>query len=290
MKDNKYFKLLTEIAVLIFACFMAAIGIYNFADAYNFPLTGFSGIALIINYLFKVPLGVTTILLNIPVALICYRKLGKRFFWRSIFCTVLYSVMVDYLCPLIPVYKGEKLLAALCSGVFGGIGYALIYMRNASTGGTDFISVYVKSILPHVSLGKIIFIVDAVIVVAGGVLMGDIDGIVYGLVISFVTNLVIDKTMYGSNAGKLTLIITTKADEITKVIDKVTERGTTVIDVKGGYRNEDKQMVMCACNDKEMYLLEHAVKHVDPESFSVVLESIEVHGEGFKLTRVANGD
>ncbi len=290
MKDNKYFKLLTEIAVLIFACFMAAIGIYNFADSYNFPLTGFSGIALIINYLFKVPLGVTTILLNIPVALICYRKLGKRFFWRSIFCTVLYSVMVDYLCPLIPVYKGEKLLAALCSGVFGGIGYALIYMRNASTGGTDFISVYVKSILPHVSLGKIIFIVDAVIVVAGGVLMGDIDGIVYGLVISFVTNLVIDKTMYGSNAGKLALIITTKADEITKVIDKVTERGTTVIDVKGGYRNEDKQMVMCACNDKEMYLMEQAVKHVDPESFSVVLESIEVHGEGFKLTRVANGD
>ncbi|MBR3294770.1 MAG: YitT family protein [Clostridia bacterium] len=290
MKDNKYFKLLTEMAVLVFACFMAAIGIYNFADTYNFPLTGFSGIALIINYLFKVPLGVTTILLNIPVALICYRKLGKRFFWRSIFCTVLYSVMVDYLCPLLPVYKGEKILAALCSGVFGGIGYALIYMRNASTGGTDFISVYVKSILPHISLGKIIFIVDAVIVVAGGVLMGDIDGIVYGLVISFVTNLVIDKMMYGSNAGKLTLIITTKADDITKVIDKVTERGTTVIDVKGGYRNEDKQMVICACNDKEMYLLEQAVKHVDPESFSVVLESSEVHGEGFKLTRVANGD
>lgn len=290
MKEKRFWNYIEDFIVLTFACFMVAVSIYNFAEPYNFPLTGFSGMAFIINYILDIPIGVTTIALNIPVAIICYRKIGKKFFWRSIYCTLLYSLMIDYLCPLIPVYSGERLLAALISGVFGGIGYALIYLRNSSTGGTDFLSVYIKSIKPHISLGRIIFIMDCIIVVLGGIITAEMEGIVYGLIISYVTNSVIDKMMYGINAGKLALIITTKGSEVTKAIDKATARGTTVIDVKGGYTDENKQMIMCACSDKEMFAVEQVVKAVDPDSFSVIIESNEVHGEGFKLTRVAEGE
>jgi len=118
--------------------FIAA-GIYNFAVQAKFPMTGFSGISIILYRLLNVPIGLSTILLNIPLAIICYRLLGKKFFVSSLRCMILSSIMIDYVAPLFPVYTGDRLLAALCTGVFGGIGYALIYSKNSSTGGSDFI-------------------------------------------------------------------------------------------------------------------------------------------------------
>ena len=99
-----------------------AIGIYNFAVQAKFPMTGFSGISIILYRLWNIPIGLSTILLNIPVAILCYRLLGRKFFISSIRCMVLSSVLIDYVAPLFPVYEGSRLLAALCTGVFGGIG------------------------------------------------------------------------------------------------------------------------------------------------------------------------
>ena len=95
---------------------------------------------------------------------------------------ILSSIMIDYVAPLFPVYTGDRLLAALCTGVFGGIGYALIYSKNSSTGGSDFIIMAVKAIKPHLSLGKIAFWSDVGIILVGGILFRDIDGIIYGTV------------------------------------------------------------------------------------------------------------
>ncbi|MBQ6003578.1 MAG: YitT family protein [Clostridia bacterium] len=287
MKTGKFFKSLLDYLILFLASVICAIALYNFAVAFNFPLTGFSGLAMILNYLFGLPMGITNIALNIPVAILCYKRIGKKFFWRSVFCTLVYSLATDYLAPLLPVYKGSMMLSALSSGVLGGFGYAIIYMRNASTGGTDFVSVYIKAIFPHISLGKILFFVDGLIVVAGGLIMQDVDGIMYGLIISYVTNTVIDKMMFGVNAGKLALVITEKGAEVAKAIDEVTERGATLVDVKGAYKMEPKQMVLCACNNKQMFLIETAIKKVDENAFTIILESNEVHGEGFDVTRIA---
>ena len=113
-------------------------GIYNFAVQAGFPMTGFSGISIILYQLFGVPIGFSTILLNIPVAILCYRLLGRHFFFSSLRCMLISSLMIDYVAPLFPVYSGDRLLAALCTGVFAGLGYAVIYMQNSSTGGSDF--------------------------------------------------------------------------------------------------------------------------------------------------------
>lgn len=267
--------------------FVAA-GIYNFAVQAGFPMTGFSGISIILYQLFGVPIGFSTILLNVPVAILCYKMLGRKFFISSIRCMVISSVIIDYVAPLFPVYEGERLLAALCTGVFAGLGYAIIYMQNSSTGGFDFIIMAVKAWKPYLSIGKIAFIFDLIIVLLGGILFRDVDGVIYGMIVSFLLAVVVDKIMYGTNAGKMTLIVTDMehGQKICDVIDDCCKRGSTILRGQGGYQGDEKQIVMCACSNKEMYLVQRAVKEADPASFMIVLESNEVHGEGFRMVQI----
>lgn len=278
MADQLFWELIGSIFI--------AVGIYNFAVQAKFPMTGFSGISIILYRLLHVPIGLSTIILNIPVAILCYRLLGRKFFISSLRCMVLSSVLIDYVVPLFPVYEGSRLLAALCTGVFGGIGYALIYTKNSSTGGSDFIIMAVKAIKPHLSLGKIAFWSDVGIILVGGILFRDVDGIIYGMVVNYIFAVAVDKLMYGINAGKLTLIVTEHGREICQVIDRCCQRGSTILSAHGGYCGDKKQVVMCACSNKEMFQVQQAVKAADPDSFLVVLESNEVHGEGFHMVEI----
>lgn len=270
----------------VLGSFLVAIGIYNFAVNAEFPMTGFSGIAIILNRLFSLPIGIGTILLNIPVALLCYRLLGRRFFFRSIRCMVLSSLIMDYVAPLFPLYEGSRLLAAICTGVIAGLGYSIIYMENSSTGGSDFIIMAVKALKPHISLGKIAFLSDVGIILAGGILFQDIDGMIYGMIVNFLFAAVVDKVMYGVNSGKLTLIVTAQGARIAEVIDECCGRGSTLIQAAGGYQQDPKQVVMCACNNKQMYEVQNAVKEADPDAFIIIMESNEVHGEGFRTVQI----
>lgn len=278
MADQLFWELIGSIFI--------AVGIYNFAVQAKFPMTGFSGISIILYRLLHVPIGLSAIILNIPVAILCYRLLGRKFFISSLRCMVLSSVLIDYVAPLFPVYEGSRLLAALCTGVFGGIGYALIYTKNSSTGGSDFIIMAVKAIKPHLSLGKIAFWSDVGIILVGGILFRDVDGIIYGMVVNYIFAVAVDKLMYGINAGKLTLIVTEHGREICQVIDRCCQRGSTILSAHGGYCGDKKQVVMCACSNKEMFQVQQAVKAADPDSFLVVLESNEVHGEGFHMVEI----
>lgn len=273
---------------IIGSIFIAA-GIYNFAVQAEFPMTGFSGISIILYRFFQVPIGLSTIVLNIPVAFLCYRLLGRKFFLSSIRCMLISSILIDYAAPLFPVYEGSRLLAALCTGVIAGFGYTVIYMQNSSTGGSDFIIMAVKAVRPYLSLGKIAFLSDVGIILAGGILFGDVDGIIYGMIVNFLFAVVVDKLMYGMNSGKMALIVTERGKQISDTIEGCCQRGSTLLKAQGGYQGDEKQVVMCACNNKEMYLVQRAVKEADPDSFLIVLESNEVHGEGFKTISVGEG-
>lgn len=290
MKPTNIKKFAIQIFWEIFGSIFIAAGIYNFAVQAEFPMTGFSGISIILYRMFGVPIGLSTIFLNIPVAILCYKLLGKKFFVSSLRCMVISSVMIDYVAPLFPVYEGERLLAALCTGVFAGFGYAIIYMQNSSTGGTDFIIMAVKALLPHLSLGKIAFASDILIILAGGILLNDVDGMIYGMIVNYLFAVVVDKMMYGINSGKMTLIVTEHGKEICDVIDECCGRGSTILRGQGGFQGDEKQVVMCACNNKEMYLVQRSVKEADSQAFMIILESNEVHGEGFRTLQIGGGE
>ena len=283
---NKFHELIIQLLWELGGSVLIAIGIYNFAVQAAFPMTGFSGISIILYQLFNIPIGLSTILMNIPLAAICYKLLGRKFFISSLRCMFISSVIIDYVAPLFPVYTGSRLLAALCTGIFAGAGYALIYTRNSSTGGSDFIIMAVKALRPHLSVGKIAFCSDIGVILLGGILFKDVDGIIYGMIVNYIIAIVADKIMYGMNSGKMTLIVTEQGQKVCQVIDDCCQRGSTILHGEGGYQGDEKQVVMCACSNKEMYAVQQAVKDADPQSFMIVLESNEVHGEGFKMVQI----
>lgn len=275
-------KLAYDIMIDVIGGLLIGIGIYNFAANAAFPLAGISGIALIFYHFWGAPIGWVSMLLNVPIAIGCYKTLGRDFFIRSVRTVIITSLIIDYVAPLLPVYSGDRMLAAICTGIFSGLGYAIIFMNNSSTGGMDFITVAVKVKKPHLTLGRIVFITDAIIVLFGGFMLKDVDGTIYGFIITYLLTVVIDKMMYGIDAGKMTLIVTDKGREVAQKIDKYSGRGSTLLQGKGSYSGIEKEVVMCACNNKQMYTIRKMVKEVDPSAFTVIMESNEVVGEGFK--------
>ncbi|MGL6201344.1 MAG: YitT family protein [Lachnospiraceae bacterium] len=283
MERNRIKDIGFDILVDIFGGILMAVGIYNFAVAAEFPLTGFSGLSIIIYHLTGLPIGLTTAVLNIPVAIICFKMLGRKFLFRSLKSIIITSLIMDVIAPLFPIYEGDRMLAAICAGILPGLGLALIYMRNSSTGGTDFIMMSIKALHPHLTLGKISFGLELIIIIIGAAtVFRDTDGIIYALITSYLSSLVVDKTMYGVDRGKLALVVTKHGQAVADRIDNEISRGTTIIKSVGSFSHEEKEIVMCACNNKQMYGLRKLIKEVDEKAFLVIMESNEVVGEGFK--------
>ncbi len=276
--------LAADLAVDVLASILISLGVYNFALYSDFPVAGFSGIAIILYHFLGLPVGAGILLLNIPVAVLCCRFLGREFFFRSVKTTVISSFFIDYVAPCFPVYEGGNIvLAAVCVGGLCGVGYALIFMRGSSTGGQDFITVSIKKVRPHITLGIINFVLDMLTITAGSVLVyRNMDGFICGIIITYIMSSVIDKVLYGVDQGKLSLIVTEKGPEVARQIDEFSGRGSTILKGIGSYSGREKSVVLCACNNKQMYAIKKLARQVDPKAFTIIMESNEVLGEGFK--------
>lgn len=258
------------------------LAIYNFALHAEFAPVGVSGISLILHYLFGTPMGIASILLNIPILLVSYRLLGRKFLMRSIKTMAVFALVLDYVVPLFPVYGGNPFYASICTGVFSGLGLTIIYLRGGSTGGTDFLVMAVRKLMPHLSIGQITLAVDGIVIIIGGFVFRNLDAVILGMIATAVTTMVIDKIMYGLGAGKLILIVTSMEREVAEGIVKTTERGCTFLHGQGSYSNDEKKVVMCACNNRQVIAVRRVVHELDPGAFIIITDSNEVFGEGFK--------
>lgn len=278
MTKNKWVNLLLE----AIGCFISALGIYSFAVAAGVPVTGITGICAILYRLFGLPIGIATIVLNIPIVLLSYKKLGRAFFLRSLFCMAMFAVYTDTILPNWPVYQGDRLLATICGGVIGGIGDALIYMQNASTGGLDFVTMAIKVKHPHLPFGNLTFAAALAVIVLNGIVFYDVDSVIYGLLFNYLVAAVINKVMFGFASSMLALIVTDNGKAACEEIDRVADRGSTILHGQGGFNGDPKDVVLCACSNKQLYEIEQAMKQLDPHCFIIMLQSNEVHGEGFR--------
>ena len=283
MDKKKIKNIALDLAADIVGSFLIAIGIYNFATASEFPVTGITGIAQVLYIYFGLPIGTMTTIINIPIILACVKVLGVKFVAKSLKTLLISNFFMDVVAPLLPIYEGDLMLSSICMGLFAGLGYALIFMRDSSTGGVDFISLTIRALKPHISLGRIIVIVDcALLLVCGFLLGGNVDKIIYGLIATYIVSVVVDKVMYGLDAGKVTLIVTEKGYEVAEKIHELTERGATLLKAVGSHTKTDKEVVMCACSYKQMHMVQRAVKEVDSSAFLVMMEANQVRGEGFR--------
>ena len=178
-------------------------------------------------------------------------------------------------------YTGDPLVAALFAGVTWGFALALLYMRGSSSGGTDFLTMSIKVLRPHLSIGAVTGGIDLVVILLGWPVFGTVDSVLYGLVTTVITSLVIDKVMYGSSSSKMLTIITTKGQEIADEISRECERGSTMLKAIGTYTNTERQMLLCVCARPQVYRIRTAAYRIDPGCMVMVTEAGEVYGEGF---------
>ena len=269
----------------VIGSFLYAIGISFFAANANFAPGGITGIAMIIHhYVPFLGIGLMSLVINIPVAIICYRLLGRVFFFKSVKSMLISALFLDVIVPLLGSYQDaatNPLLAALFAGALSGIGLAIIYMPGSSTGGTDFIIMSIRKLKPHLSIGTISLVVDGVVILLGWPVFGNINAVLYGVLMTIVSTTVIDKVMYGTGTRRMLQVISDRVQEIAADIMEETERGATIVDVRGAYTGKPHQMLMCVCSKVEVYEARRIINRIDPDAIVMLTTVDEAYGEGF---------
>ena len=280
---SKRLSLLSDIFFDIAGAFLYSIGIYCFFESASVAPGGVSGIAIMAKYLINIPVGVFSIVANIPLMAIALKKISRTFVLKSVKSLLICSIILDMVVtPYFPFYSGDRMLASIFGGIFAGAGMAIIFMRGSSTGGTDVLSLLIEQKFPHIQIGTGIMIVDFVIVAVSAVVFKDVESALFGLVAIFCQTRVIDTLIYGLNKGRQILIISKNNEKIAKCIINEVKRGATFIPVKGAYKNKEGQMLLCVVRRAEYYMLKNIIHKTDPDAFVVTSEACQVLGEGFE--------
>ena len=246
---------------------------------------GFSGIAIIIKNITEglvdggVPLWITNIVLNIPMFFLGIRIKGVRFLAKTIWGTLSLSFWLAVM-PVIPLVEGEMVLAVIFGGVLQGTGIGLVFLGQGTTGGTDMVATLIQHYVKHMSIARIMQIVDALIVVTGAFVFGPKTAL-YAIVAIFIVAKVTDGLMEGMNYAKAVYIISDHSDEISSILLHDLDRGVTGIHARGMYEGKDRMMLFCVVGKKQIVQLKEAIAQVDPGAFVIVTDAREVLGEGF---------
>lgn len=279
--QNKLKETLKEYLIITLGCIAMAIGTSLFLLPNELSTGGVSGISTILYYLFKVPLGTTMLVLNIPLLLVAYFKIGKQLFVRSIYGTIMLSIFIDLLDKLTPLTH-DRFLGCIYGGIMVGVGTAVILKFNASTGGSDLLSYIIRSFRPQLRTSTLILIVDAIVIGLNVVFFKTIEIGLYSAIAIYLMGKMIDIIFEGVNFTKVMLIISPHFKEIAEKIGTDVNRGSTGLYSRGMYANEDKMTLLCVGSRTESYHIQSIAKKIDHSAFIIVLNAREVLGKGFK--------
>jgi len=276
----------TDLLLWLVGTVMYALGVNVFATPNNIAQGGFTGLGIILNYIWNLPVGATIFVLNVPLFIISAKRFGKAFIIKTVLVTGLISVVIDISKSFLPIYTGDRFLASLFCGVLIGGGLALIFLRGATSGGTDILAKLLRLRWPHLSIGRVILGVDLIVIALSGIVFQSLESSLYALIAIYTSTRVIDIIIYGSGNGKVLLTVTKKSDEITRAVTQKLQRGVTVLQVKGGYTNEQKNMVICAVRSSEVSKLNSIIREADENAFTIISEAGEILGEGFGQRKI----
>ena len=278
-----------DIIVILAGSLLYAVSISLFSAPNNIAPGGIVGISTVLNYLLPfLPIGMLTFVLNIPIFIWGWIELGWKYLSRSVITVAVSSVMIDVL-ALEPVteflkpYQGDAMLVSIFGGILSGAGLALIFWRGSSTGGTDIVSRIMHEKMPHVSMGNFIMIVDVCVITLSAFVYKNIDRALYAFIFIFVSTRVIDMVLYGMsrNNGKLLFIVTAQYDLVCNEILTKIDRGVTLLNAEGGFRRDDKRVIMCALRPQQVHKASALIKKIDPEAFIIITTANAIKGRGF---------
>ena len=279
-KENIRKELLDAFKV-IFGSFIYALGFQFFMYPNDIVTGGLTGIAMIINYLTRLPVGMLTIVMNIPLFIFSWKRFGIRFILYSLASMLFCSAFVDMLAQIPIEVTKEPLLGALYGGVIHGVGMGIVFQTGATTGGLDIVAKFLRKRYQHVNIGTIILGLDIVVIGAFALIFKLYDRAMYALICMFCTTKVIDLMLYGAINSKVCYIITDEHQKIKDAIIKELDRGVTFLHGEGGWSGKEKDVVLCVIKQRQIVELKALVKAIDPSSFVIVSDSREVFGKGF---------
>jgi uncharacterized membrane-anchored protein YitT (DUF2179 family) len=265
-----------------------ALGSAIFSLGFNLFLTphelnagGLSGLAQILVTLMGVgSVGLVTAIINLPLFIIGYKWIGKKFFFGSLFGMAMLSLTLE-LFSLLPVPQIDPLLSTLYGGCVCGLGLGLVFVAGGSTGGSDIIVRLLQRKWQHIPIGTINILFDATVAVLTGIVFGDMTRALYTGVTVFLTGKVIDMVVYSFDYSRVAIIISDEYQKIADVIFHKLERGVTYLEGEGAYSNQEKKVILTAVKKHQMAELKRLVSEIDPNAFVIVQEAHQVLGDGF---------
>ena len=279
---NKIVQTIQEYVIIALGCTIMAAGVSLFLLPNELSTGGFSGIATIVYYFFKVPMGVTVLALNIPLLIIAYFKVGKQLFARSIYGTIVFSLMIDLIDKITPLTH-DRFLGCIYGGIFAGIGTAIILKFDASTGGSDLLSHIIRAYKKQYKSSSLILSVDTVVIALNVIFFKNIEIGLYSAIAIFLMGKMIDLIFEGVNFTKVIFIISPKYEEIAGQISASINRGSTGLFSKGMYTDQEKLTLLCVGSRTEAYEMQSIAKDIDKEAFIIIINAREVIGKGFKI-------
>lgn len=274
--------------LIIIGSIFTALSISIFLAPYKIAPGGVSGLAIIVHYLSraKIPVSVAVFMFNIPLFILGIKYMGKKFIIRTLFATGIMSFAIAisdlYVLPQLQAeLTNDLLLTAIFGGAIMGLGMAIVFRENATTGGSDLAAKIVHGWFPHYSLGVIVLAVDGAIIAIAAIVFRSFELVMYAIVAIFISSKVIDAVLEGVNFAKAIFIISDRSEEIAKKIMKELERGVTGLAGVGMYTGKPKQVLLCVVSRAQIPIIKKIARSEDESAFIMMTDIREVLGEGF---------
>ena len=270
------------------SCGIITLGAVIYALAFDWfvapnqiAMGGVTGLAQIVNALVPVlPVGVLSILVNVPLFLAGWRLLGGRLLVSSLYAMAVSSLAIDVIAWMHTFPPMDPILATLYGGAGMGVGLGLVFSQGATTGGTDIIGKLLKLKFPWLPIGKLVMIPDMVVVILAAVVFGTVNAALYGLIQMYLLSKVMDMILYGWDTSRVPYIITDRWEETVQGLLDM-NRGVTLLQGKGAYTGAEKQVLLVAFRQREIVPIKRMLREIDPKAFFIVCDAHEILGEGF---------
>lgn len=270
---------------IIVGTFFMAISANLFYTPANMVPGGFTGLAIIIRRLSEpfveggLPVWLSNLILNVPLIVLAIILRGWNFMRRTLIASLVFSFWL-YILPVYAVVSEDYLLIALFGGVIMGLGLGFVLLGKATTGGTDTLAALFQKLLPHISVAKLLPVLDGLVILLSVWIFG-IRISMYAVITVTVCGIVADRLVSGFRNAYTAYIVSGKYTEIADAVMESLDRGATALEGKGMYTGSDRPVLMCAVSKKQIADLKEIVCTVDPDAFMILIESREIRGEGF---------
>lgn len=277
-KATKIFRDYLQIAI---GSFLVAVGVECFLVPCMISAGGISGVGTLLYYLFDMPMSLTVLLINAVLFLLGFKILKRESILRTVFGILFVSLFLDIVGHWFS-FGEDLLLSAVFGGILVGVGVGLTVLKDASTGGTDFLAMILHRILPHISVAAFMLAADLTVIAVTGIVFRNYTVTLYSAISLYVCSRVADFVLVRGEYAKSVMIVSKRADEIASLILHEMDRGVTGLRSHGYYEKRDGMMLMCILRNREIPTLMSKVKQVDPEAFTVISEVRRVVGSGFE--------